>query len=335
MTATFGAALDWARRHVDAGLLPTAVLGVADAGGTVCLEAFGHTPATGGGGDRAVRTDDVYRLFSVTKPLVGIAAARAIEAGLLTPATPLTDALPGFGAARDDVVRLSHLASHTSGISEPPLDTPVPLRTELLTRGRDFAAGTMSRYSTIAFEGIAALIENATGRTWDAEVAHWAAEVGAGGLTLDPVAPLPVADAAAAGVDLDRFDRTRAPGAGLSGRAADLLAVGSALLRIHRGARDGILQPETLEMMRRPLTGDIPRLEPYPASRGQDWGFTWNLRTRAPGLIDRDVYGHGGWSGTEFWVHPTAGLCWVLLTNQALRPGVDTDELDNAVVSGR
>ena len=82
-----------------------------------------------------------------------------------------------------------------------------------------------------------------------------------------------------------------------------------------------------------PITDGIPRLDPYPAERGQDWGFTWNLRTRAPGLIDRDVYGHAGWAGTEFWVHPTAGVAYVLLTNQGERPGVDPDELDNAVVS--
>ena len=86
-------------------------------------------------------------------------------------------------------------------------------------------------------------------------------------------------------------------------------------------------------MMLRPLTGDIPRLDPYPAERGQDWGFAWNLRTRAPGLIDRDVYGHGGWAGTEFWIHPTAGICWVLLTNQAERQGVDADQLDNAIIA--
>lgn len=327
--ASFTAAFDWARRHVDAGLLPTAVVGVADASGVLALDAFGQTSG------RAVRTDDSYRLFSITKALVGITAARAIERGLLTPQTPLTEALPGFGADRDDVVRLWHLASHTSGIAEPPLDTPVPLRTELLTRGRDFTAGAASRYSTIAFEGIAALLEHATGRPWDAGVTEWAQRLGADGLTLDPDAVLPVADAAAAGVDMDRFAATRAPGAGLSGRAEDLLRVGAELLRIHGGARDGILAPETLAMTRRPLTGDIPRLEPYPAERGQDWGFTWNLRTRAPGLIDRDAYGHGGWSGTEFWVHPSAGLVWVLLTNQALRPGVDTDQLDNAVVTGR
>lgn len=327
--ARYAAAFDWARRHVDAGRLPTAVLGVATAEGTVALDAFGAT------GARPARIDDTYRLFSVTKPLTGIAAARAVERGLLTPLTPLTDALPAFGADRDDSVRLWHLASHTAGIGEPPLDTPVPLREELLTRGRDFAAGTCSRYSTIGFEGIAALIEHATSRTWDAEVTAFADAIGAEGLTLDPEDPVDIPDMAAAGVDPAGFVATRAPGAGLSGRAADLLALGTELLRTHAGARDGILQPETLVMMLRPLTGDIPRLDPYPAERGQDWGFTWNLRRRAAGLIARDGYGHGGWSGAEFWVHPDAGVAWVLLTNRAMRPGVDIDELDNAIIGGR
>ncbi len=327
--STFGAAMDVARRHVEAGRIPTAVLGVASADGILALDAFGAT------GDRPAKTADTYRLFSITKPLVGIAAARVIERGLLTPNTLITDALPTFGRWRDDPVLLWHLASHTSGISEPTLDPPLPLREELLARGRDFLAGSASRYSTIAFEGIAALIEHATGRSWEAEVGEWAAEIDATGLTLDPVDVVPIPDLAAAGLNLDRFVETRAPGAGLSGRAEDLLALGTELLRIHAGKTDGILRPATLHMMLRPLTGDIPRLDPYPAERGQDWGFTWNLRTRAPGLIARDGYGHGGWSGTELWIHPEAGLAWVLMTNQAQRDGVDIDLLDNAIVSAR
>lgn len=320
---TFTAAFDWARRHVEAGRLPGAVLGIATSEGTLALDAFGAA------------TDDLYPLFSITKMLTGITAIRAVERGLLTPETPLTDALPSFGRDRDDVVRLRHLASHTSGISEPPLDTGVALREELLTRGRDFAAGTASRYSTIAFEGIAALLEHATGTTWDAATLEWASTIGATGLTLDPSESVGVPDAAAAGLDLERFHATRAPGAGVLGTADDLLRVGTELLRISEGAADGILSPAGLAFMLRPLTGGLPRLAPYPSERGQDWGFTVNLRTRAPGLIDNDVYGHGGWAGTEFWVHPTAGLCWVLLTNGAQRPGVDIDELDNAVISGR
>ncbi|QCR39468.1 hypothetical protein C1N74_02825 [Microbacterium sp. SGAir0570] len=323
MTSSFTAAFDWARRHVGDGRLPSAVVGIADARGILALDAV------------AADVDDRYALFSITKPLLGISAARAIERGELTLQTPLTRALPEFGRDRDDIVRLSHLVSHTSGISEPPLDTRVPLRTELLTRGRDFAAGTVSRYSTLAFEGVAALVESASGRTWHDDVAGWASSIGADGLSVDLDGTTPIADAAAAGADMAAFAAQRNPGAGLAGRARDLLALGTELLRIHDGARDGIIAPATLAMMRRPLTGDIPRLEPYPAERGQDWGLAWNLRTRAPGLIDRDTYGHGGWAGTEFWVHPGAGIAWVLLTNRALRPGVDIDELDNAVVGAR
>ncbi|MGM7671727.1 serine hydrolase domain-containing protein [Microbacterium sp. A93] len=325
---TFSAAFDWVRTHVEAGRLPTAVLGIASADGTVALESFGDA-----------RVDDRYPLFSITKPLVGIAAARAIERGLLTLDTPLTAALPAFGDARDDThdddtVRLRHLVSHTSGISEPPMDSAPPLREELLAQGRDFVAGAASRYSTLAFEGIAALIEQATDRTWEAEVAAWVAEIGADGLSLDLSDAHPVIDAAAAGLDMTRFARKQSPGAGVAGRADDLLRLGTALLRIGEGEHGGILHPATLEMMRRPLTGKIPRLEPYPAERGQDWGFTWNLRTRAPDLVDRDVYGHSGWAGTEFWVHPTAGVAWVLLTNRAMREGINIDELDNAIVGG-
>ncbi|MDQ0614096.1 CubicO group peptidase (beta-lactamase class C family) [Microbacterium sp. W4I4] len=322
MTA-YTAAFDWARRHVQAERLPTAVLGIADAAGIVALDGFGAA------------TDAVYPQFSVTKALVGITAARAVERGLLTLETPLSAALPEFGADRDDVVRLRHLVSHTSGISEPELDTAVPLRTELLSRDRDFRAGTASRYSTIAFEGIAALTEHATGVPWHEDTFAWAHSIGADGLALDHEGSMDVVDAAEAGLDIDQFRANRSAGAGLLGRAEDLLRIGSELLRIHAGETDGILAPATLRMMLRPLTGDIPRLDPYPIERGQDWGFAFNLRTRAPGLIDRDTYGHGGWAGTEFWVHPSAGRCWVLQTNRAERPGVDIDELDNAVVSER
>ncbi len=92
---------------------------------------------------------------------------------MLTPDTPLASAVPEFGAGRDDIVRLRHLASHTSGIIEPPLDAPQGLRPALLAPGRDFAAGTVSRYSSVAFEGIAAMIAHATGASWEDGLSAW------------------------------------------------------------------------------------------------------------------------------------------------------------------
>ncbi|GGF43190.1 hypothetical protein GCM10010922_18310 [Microbacterium sorbitolivorans] len=319
----YSAAFAWARRHVDDGRLPHAVLGIANADGTIALESFG-----------GVAADATYPLFSITKVLTGITAARAIERGLLTPNTPLSDAVPGFGSGRDDVVRLWHLGSHSSGISEPPLDTAVPLAQELLARGRDFRAGTASRYSTLGYTGIAALYEHATGQAWDAGLAEWAASIGATGITLDPADYVPVDGIDGSGLDFAQLVANRDPGAGLFARADDLLRLGSDLLRTAARGTPGVLTPAGLEFMRRPVTGGMARLEPYPAERGQDWGFTFNLRNRGPGLISTDGFGHGGWAGTEFVVHPDHGVAWVLLTAKAGRTGVDTDELDNAVVAG-
>jgi len=318
----FDHAFDWARRHVQEGPLPNAVLGVATAEGVVALDAFG-----------AASVDDHYPLFSITKPIVGLAALHLVEEGRLTPETPLTEAVPEFGDGRDDVVRLRHLASHTSGIVEPPLDTPAGLRPSLLAPGRDFAAGAVSRYSTIAFEGIAALIEHASGAPWEQAVARVGERADASGFTFDAAAsPHAPVDAAEQGLDYARFAALRHPGAGLLARAEDLLAVGSALLR-----DDGsLVAPVTAAAMLRPLTAGLPKLEPYVASRGQDWGFTWNVRHSAPGLLANDTFGHGGWAGTEFWITPSRGVCFVLLTNVGGgigRLGLDADQLHNAVAA--
>ncbi|HEY6801368.1 MAG TPA: serine hydrolase domain-containing protein [Agromyces sp.] len=323
---TFDHAFDWIRRHVEHGPMPTAVLGVATAEGVVALDAFGSQ------GGRAASVDDHYPLFSITKPIVGLAALHLIEQGRLTADTPLSAAVPEFEAARDDVVRLRHLVSHTSGIAEPPMDAQ-GLRASLLAPGRDFAAGTMSRYSTIAFEGVAALIEHASESAWERAVTSVGERVDATGFTFDadasPHTPL---DAAEQGLDYAQFAALRHPGAGLLGRAADLLAVGSALLR-----NDGsLVAPVTYGAMLRPLTTGLPKLEPYVASRGQDWGFAWNLRHSAPGLLAGDTFGHGGWAGTEFWITPSRGVCFVLLTNVGGgvgRFGIDTDQLHNAVAA--
>jgi CubicO group peptidase (beta-lactamase class C family) len=317
----FDHAFDWVRRHVDAGTLPTAVLGIATAEGVAALDAFG-----------GASVDDHYPQFSITKPIMGLAALRLIEQGLLSPTRPLTAAIPEFAQARADEVQLRHLVSHTSGIKEPPMDRP-DLRTSLLAPDRDFAAGTVSRYSTIAFEGVAALIQHASGAPWEQSIAEIGELAGASGFTFDadasPHAPV---DAAAQGLDYDRFAALRHPGAGLVARASDLLAIGTGLLR-----NDGsLVSPVTVEAMLRPLTSGLPKLEPYVAERGQDWGFTWNLRHSAPGLLARDTYGHGGWAGTEFWVTPSRGVCFVLLTNIGGgfgRLGADADELHNAVVA--
>jgi len=318
-------AFDWARRQVADGVLPTAVLGVATSTGVTDVAAFGAS------GPRVARVTDAYPLFSITKPLVGLTALRAVERGLLALDARLDGAVPAFGTPG---VTLTHLLSHTAGIAEPPLDVAAGLRRALVEGGQDFAPGTMSRYSSIAFEGVAALVESATSTTLDENLASLAADAAMPGLTFDrDCDPHPVFGAAEQGLDYERFAELRHPGAGLLATAADMLALGAALLR-----DDGaVVHPSTRAAMLRPLTGSLPKLAPYPAEAGQDWGLGWNLRHSAPGLLERGVFGHGGWAGTEFWVYPELDVSFVLLTNVASpgRLGYTADPLFNAVVASR
>lgn len=311
--------IDIVRAHVTSGRLPSAVFGVADASGVRELVAFGAHPS------------DRYPLFSITKPIVALAAARLIEAGRLSVQTPLQTALPDFADAK---TALDHLAAHTSGLDEPALDTAVPLRHELLTRGRVFTAGSAVQYSTLAYSGIAALIEHAGGRSWEAEVDDLFASLGAPhSISTDLTDARPVPDAADAGHDMAAFAAQRNPGAGLGGRAEELLRLGSALLRIAAGEEGELLAPATLDAMRVPRTAGLPRFDPNSPAADRDWGFGWHVSPT--GFGDPAVFGHGGWAGTEFWMHPTEGLAWVLLTNRALREGVDAAALARLIARTR
>ena len=315
---------DWAERHVTEGILPTAVLGLATSKGISDVAAFGSS------GSRVATTDDAYPLFSITKPLVGLTALRAVERGLLALDAPLVGAIGGF---HSPAVTLTHLLSHTSGVSEPPMDDGRGTRRALVEGEQDFAPGSMTRYSTIAFEGVAALVETATGISLDSNLASLAADAGMPGLTFDRDAanPHPVFDAPEQGLDYERFVSLRHPGAGLFATASDLLNLGSALLRND----GGVVHRTTRAAMLRPLTAGLPKLAPYVVERGQDWGLGWNLRHSAPGLLERGVFGHGGWAGTEFWVYPELDVCFVLLTNVASpgRLGLNADPLFNVVAA--
>ncbi|HEX5856983.1 MAG TPA: serine hydrolase domain-containing protein [Microbacterium sp.] len=318
-------AFDWAARQVERGVLPTAVLGIATVDGIVDIRAYGAD------GSRRTRPDDVYPLFSVTKPLVGLVALRAVERGMLSLEAPLDRVVPELRDVGRARVRLHHLLTHTSGLSEPPLDAQGPLSAVLRRAGSDFAAGSATRYSSLAFEGVRLLVEDATGTSLDDGLRQALAAVPASGIGFDPVAE-PHRVHGGGDFDPQRFASLRHPGAGLYGRAVDLLEIGRSLL-----ADDGaIVTSLALAASLEPRTVGLPKLEPYPAERGQEWGLAWNLLRRAPGMLARDVYGHAGWAGAEFWMLPGAGSCVVLLTNRVDAPaaGLDVAELLNAVSSG-
>lgn len=326
----YSAALEWVGRQVEDGPLPVAVLGITTSSGVELVEAFGDAS-----------TDDHFALFSITKPLVALAVAQAVERGRLALRRPLAEMVPGFGAARGDVVRLEHLLSHTAGITDPALDDSRPLQESLLSAGQDFAAGTRVHYSNIAFQGAAAMYEAATGRPVQAAVEDLASD--AGSLTFNASAGRhALIGGERIGFDMAGLAPQRHPAAGAFGTATGLLDIAAELIRLMRpssgvGGDSGShrsVRAATLRGMLIPRTLGLAEFLPGPQRR--DFGLGWHLRQGSSGLLERGAFGHAGLSGTEWWIYPELDLAFVLLTNLIDAPayGVDADELNNAVVSG-
>src|SRR4249920_3743339 len=68
-----------------------------------------------------MREDAVFRLASLTKPLVTAAALRLVELGKIALADPVTRYLPDFRPALPNgtvpVITLRHLLTHTAGLA--------------------------------------------------------------------------------------------------------------------------------------------------------------------------------------------------------------------------
>jgi CubicO group peptidase (beta-lactamase class C family) len=114
--------------HIDDGRLPGAVVAVGLGGHVEMLEALGQRDAAS---NAAMRADSIFRIYSMTKPLVSLAALMLVEEGRLQLVDPIAKYLPEFGTQQvgvEDagVIRLEparrqptvhDLLRHTSGFT--------------------------------------------------------------------------------------------------------------------------------------------------------------------------------------------------------------------------
>lgn len=105
-----------------------AVIAVMQDGQLAHLKAYGQADREAG---RAMKEDAIFRLASISKPIVTAAAMAMIEKGKFALDTPVTDFLPDFKPKSPDgstpVITIRHLLTHTAGLSYDflqPLDGP-------------------------------------------------------------------------------------------------------------------------------------------------------------------------------------------------------------------
>ena len=98
-----------------------AVLTVGRGGEVVFAEALGAEDAAG---EKPLRYDNVFSIFSVTKAFTNVLILKAIEEGRFALTTKVRDVLPEFtGQPREDAT-FYHLLTHTAGM--PGVWTPKP-----------------------------------------------------------------------------------------------------------------------------------------------------------------------------------------------------------------
>lgn len=165
---------------IDAAIRDEVIVGavvlVAEDGELVYRRTAGHADREAG---RRTREDTIFRLASVTKPLVAAAALSLAEAGVISLDDPVTRFLPDFRPKLADgsepVITIRHLLTHTSGliygypkeagISEG-LDQPGRGMAENLAKiaaqPLAFAPGT-SWYYSVGIDVLGGALEKATG----------------------------------------------------------------------------------------------------------------------------------------------------------------------------
>ncbi len=116
--------MDALKREVDSGRLPGAVALIARHGQIGLLEALGvQDPATGA----PMRTDSIFRIYSMTKPVVSVAIMMLVERGQLLISDPVSRWLPEYAHPQvataqglvpaQQAATVQDLLRHTAGLT--------------------------------------------------------------------------------------------------------------------------------------------------------------------------------------------------------------------------
>ena len=333
---------------VGTSIVGTVVLVAAD-GETVYARAAGHADREAGD---PVALDTIFRLASVTKPIVSVAALALVERGTIGLDDPVTRFLPDFrpklADGREAVITVRNLLTHTSGlIYGYPREADISEGLEMPGRGMAenlakiaaqplaFEPGTKWNYG-VSIDVLGGLLEQATGKGLAAIVEETV------------TGPLGMADTAFSVTDRSRlatayadgrpphrmaafevvqsedirfgfapdriFDPASFPsgGAGMVGTATDFLR----FLETMRKGGAPILSPAGYEKLATNALGPLPMDRP-----GVGFSLGWSL-VLDPALAETPAsagsWRWGGVYGHDWLVDPARRLTIVSFSNTAV-----------------
>lgn len=288
---------------------------------------------------RAMRTDTVVDLASLTKLFTTVAVLQLVEEDAVGLDDPVASVLPRFAAAGKGEVTIRQLLTHTGGLPAGAAlwadhDTPAERVEAVLTAAPASAPGTERRYSDLGFIVLGELVEQLRGRPLDEVVRRRI------------TAPLGMADTGfrSGSASAERVAATEhqpwlgrglvhgdvadpnawalggvAGHAGMFSTARDLAVLAQALLNGGRYGHARILEQDTVAELLAEQLGELD-------ARGQGLGV-WRAPCDLAGrLTTPETVGHTGYTGTSMVIEPRTRTVVVLLTNR-IHPSADGPRL--------
>jgi CubicO group peptidase (beta-lactamase class C family) len=344
------------KTFVDRGEIPGAVTLVLHNGTIVHHEAVGWQDIER---KRPMRSDTIFQIMSMTKPITGVAIMMLAEEGRLTLSDPVEKHLPEFrGLAMKDGSRpkrhitIRDLMSHTSGMASMPpehmkdfystLDRPLADTVkEFARQPLDFDPGTKWQYSNPGLATLGRIVEVAADQPYELFLEQRLFRP----LGMKDTFVFPPAD------KLDRIAMVYVyrdgklqrggretlggdpweyrKGAKYTGPEFSLFSNAPDLAHFYQMMANGgtyqgrrYLSRASVDMMTKVHTGDLQAGH----NPGTAFGLTWEVvkdQTGSLTLLSPGTFKHGGAFGTHGWIDPEKKIVGVFLiqrTNDDKRP---------------
>ena len=339
------------RQLIAARELAGAVTIVARRGKVVHFEAHGMSNIAA---RQPMRKDSIFRIYSMTKAIVSVAAMVLVEEGRLELDAPVSKYVPAVkrmkvtGRPQTEEMTIRDLLRHTAGfptnvtVDRALRDAGYPaLRQSTLAETMDrlevvslkYQPGTDWHYS-FATEVLARAMEVASGQLLDVCLAECVLKpLGMGDTGFYVPAEkrdrlstiygkeLQVVEAPQPGTTgpfaFERAPKFLSAGGGLVSTAEDYMRF--CLMLSNQGELDGVrlLQAETVHAMtRNQLPVAVGEISRKPEGRGFGLGFAVRVRRVPSAPSSLGEYEWLGGAGTEFWLVPTEELAVITLTQR-------------------
>lgn len=361
-TAKLAALKPALQKFIDEKQLAGVVAAVGNSEGLVRVETAGWRNVE----EQAAMTEDaLFRIASMTKPIVAMTVMILQDEGKLSVEDPVEKHLPEFkgqmlvaSKSADQLVlkkpsrpiTIRDLLTHTSGLpgGYPPgladlyFSRRYSLAEATLVASQQplqFEPGTKWAYCNAGIDTLGRIVEVVSGQPYEKFLAERIAQpLGLKDTTFYPsseqlqrLAGLYESKDKSlkyAGFVLlgpPQGSRHPIPAGGLYSTAADLAKVYQMMLKRGQGPNGRILSEAAVMQMTSLQTGDLEG--GFTPQSGFGFGFAVTKQPEGVhAMLSKGSYGHGGAFGTQGWIDPDKGLFVILLIQRVSTPGGDASE---------